>query len=733
MVAHLAHAADADPYGISRDDDSSASYAAAFDRETAGLFREVVSKGDPQFAMDAYGRLIGAYVTIEDALFDANSHHANRLPSWYAGQLRAAGLDALKSPESLAFFEAELSSGDFDRVVHAYYVLSRSRLPLLAAEAPTLLWMKMIAVAKADSADRFWISLALAEARMLPVTSYERRRTKMATRVESVRERIGKNADFLGARIPRILGLSEGDARVAHLRIRYAEQAAEQRVREHRLAARGADAAYQGIRDELERMETGAFESRRFLEVMQQDLPFLLTRFGPPPDPEVILETLRVLCRGLGQNRMVLWNAADGVAKLYVPIIEDQAIASPPAARPDAAAVLAMGDGAVPHLLATLRDVDDPEGILDLFERDTIVTVVAERPPIDPDALRRAVRHGYYAVGYPPGLRPAFLRATGALGPEPSAQAEQSRRALETLAAAFSGAKDAPGFAAAFEDFRRASAKGRLPARDVDPEFLARFALAAIRILEAEREIEARASERTATARAARAAASAAIEDAEARVAAANTAIREANAEAVAQEARQEAAMVARNDAVARLNASVERANRAARTLDEASHHAVRAEARQLEADLSAVIEEQEAAFHAAGRAIRAAEERASSEAARARREQARAPEEFARENEALEAERLAQTDGQKSRARASEVRGRLIAGLGFVGIESDTAAVGDPARPPSVRIASLALLAERDGGPAGLEAAIQRETESDDSAVRRLATLVLVLDRDGR
>ena len=113
-----------------------------------------------------------AYVKIEDALFDAYSPHANKLPAWYGQQLRQMGLDELETASSSAFLEAELASEDFDRVVHAYYILSHSRLPLMIVGTRAALWRQMVSRAKSDPENRYWISLALAEAKMLPASSY---------------------------------------------------------------------------------------------------------------------------------------------------------------------------------------------------------------------------------------------------------------------------------------------------------------------------------------------------------------------------------------------------------------------------------------------------------------------------------------------------------------------------------------------------------------------------------
>jgi len=716
-----AGAADA-PYGIA----SEADYAAAFDRESQGVFSRALAAADPGTAIASYRAIVRAFSKIEDALYEAHSPHANHMPAWYAQRLAEMGFGQL---QDASFLIGELSSGDFDRVVHGYWLAGLGHLPLLAGDLPdplspqpTPLWQKMVAVARGDAEDRYWISLAIAEARMLSHSQWDTQRTKMASSYESVRERIGRNADFLGPRIVRVLGVADLDPRIAHPRIGYAAEAARRRVREHEIARLGPDAAYRKIRDELANMETGGFESKRFVALMREDLPFLHTRFGAPPDARSLLETLRVLCRGPGQNRMSLWSAADAVAKLYEPAIAARTAAEQPAPLPGAREIVAMGDGASGWLTRTLEDEDRPEGILHVFAEDAIPQVVAEHPPADAVAFRQTIRDAYYAVGYPPALRDAYLRALESLGPEESAHAAASRQALAALRESFARAGDAAAFGAAFDDFRRASGAGRVPARDVDPGFLEAFATSAIRVLEAEQRATREAERRAEAARAAGVAAAAAIEQAEAAVAEANRAIRDANERAPELETSQQQAMEARNAAVEELNRAVERANAAGRGPDA---EAARAEARRLERELGARIERHEGEFHAAGRALEEMEERAAGEIARARREQARAEAEARREDEALEQERRARTDAEKSRARFDEVLHRLIAGLGFAGVEGDPAAVGDTGADPNVRLAGLARMLASDAGEAARDAAL-REEQSGDARLGKLAALVL-------
>jgi hypothetical protein len=662
-------------------------------------------------------------VKIEDVLFEARSRHANTFPAWYADHFRVLGLADLHSDAAREFFEGELESGVFDRVVHAYYILSRSRFPLLVGDSPTPLWSKMLAVAQLDPENRYWISLALAESKMLPAHLYTRRRTSMASETESLQERIALNAEALDARIYRVLGVTEGDVNVSHLPIVYAQRAAWRRVREQELESLGGSAAYQAITGELERMETGEFESGRFLEIMEEDLPFLLARFGSPPDPAAILETLRVLCRGPGQNRMRLWDAADSVAAHYEPLIAGGQVEAEPPPRPDAAAVIAMGEGAAGYLAAILADAADPAAIQQVFEADLIPAVVAEHPPRDPAALRAAVRHAYYTLGYPPALRDAYLRAIESLGPEESEQAAVSNATVDALRGAFSQAEDPDAFSRAFEAFRRASSEGRVPRRDADPAFVAAFAGAAIRLLESEQRAIASAEQGAAEASAARAAAAAAIEEAEAAVDDASRVIREASEWIASEEARQQAALLARNEAVIALNESVERANAAPPGPEGES---ARLDAQRLEAELGAAITRYEQELETAESVLREAEALAESELERARREEARAVSEAERENAALEAEREAETEVEKRRARFADVLARLIVGLGFVGIEGDPASVGDPAADPNVRLAGLALLLDAEPDETPPADALERETQGGDEALKKLAALVL-------
>jgi hypothetical protein len=93
-------------------------------------------------------------------------------------------------------------------------------------------------------------------------------------------------------------------------------------------------------------------------------------------------------------------------------------------------------------------------------------------------------------------------------------------------------------------------------------------------------------------------------------------------------------------------------------------------------------------------------------------------------ENEAVEAERAAETETHRNRSRFAEVLGRLIAGLGFMGIHGDPAAIGDAGRDVSVRLASVAVLLETaDAIPASIAPAIEREHDGG-SSLSKLATL---------
>jgi len=725
LASIIAQTAAAQAVGI----ESEADYAAALDRASGGAFSTGLEKREAAAALDAYPKLVAAYTSIEDALFDAYSPQANHFPAWYAERLVEMGLGELSDDTTGAFFETELSSGDFDRVVHAYYLLSRSHISLLAGQGPTPVWTRMIAVAKGDPENRYWISLALAESRMLPSDLYDRLHTKMVNRTESVRERIGRNAAFLGPRIARVLGLGDGDLRVSHVRVRYAQEAAKARVRNHQLRSLGATAAYQSVRDELEAMDKGAFVSRRFLALMKNDLHLLLETFGLPEDPESLLETLRVLCRGMGSNRMVLWTAADSVIAAYEPLMA--AVAPPPPdPLPDATTILSQGTGAVHALETILGSVEHPDHILHLFQADVIPSVVAKQPPEDPVSLRRAIRDAYYKLGYPPAYRPAYQRALDSLGPEELAHDEASREKLAALAEIFAEVQTADAFGDAFDGYRQASAEGRLPSRDSDGSFAAAFGGAAVRVLETEVSKVRAASRRAEVAREAQQQASAKIEQAEAVVVDANRLIRLANQAVTREEERQRAALDTRNDIVSQLNVAVERAN-AARRAGTAEHAAARAEARRVEHELNDLLAASEKQYREASDAAEAAEQSAVDEVNRARREQARAKAEASRENESVEAERAAETEAQRSRSRFAEVLGRLIAGLGFVGIHGDPNAIGDLDQDANVRLASLALLLEsKDAISKSIADAVERESRGA-SSLSKLATLASAQARE--
>lgn len=713
---------------------SEADYATAFDRETDGLFGALVEAGDLARTLEGYPAIVAAYVRLEDALFEAKSHHAISMPPWYSGQLLAMGLDEIPVESGAeAFFVAELQSGEFDRVVHAYYLVSRSRLPLIKGETPTLLWRTAVQVAREDAEDRYWISLTIAESRRLPDRLYDRLHTKMATRTESVRERIGRNADWLGPRISRVLGADTDDLRLSHVRIRYAQVAALRRVREHELLAMGGVGAYRSMRDELGEMESGEFQSKRFLAVMRVELPLLFEHFGLPEDPKRMLETVRFLCRGRGSNRMSLWDAADDLAKLYEPAMAAKVEATKPVPLPDAAAVVDMGDDAWGYVAKTLADTGSADTTEHLFETDAIPTLAAEREPEDPDAIRRAIRNAYHALGFPTELRDAYQRALDALGPEESTHAAASRETLDALRQRFEGTEDAASFEAAFDAFRGASTDGRIPSRDVDPGFVSSFAAAAVPLLETEASRGDTARENAVAARRAHDEAAAEIETAEAEIVDANRQIREANLAIETEEERQHAAMAARNSAVEQLNEAVARAETARR--GSGDFEDARAEAKALESELNELIRNKEAEFHAAGAALEAAEERAVVQLKRARRDGARATAGATRENEAFEDERRAEKELQQSEARFADLLSRFIAGLGFVGIHGDVGALGEPEQDEAIRLAAMALLLEAsEPADASQLQALGRERDGSNPGLRSLAALTLrALERSRR
>lgn len=723
MIAQVAAAA-----GIASDAD----YAAALDRETAGGFSRLLAEGETAASLAEYPNLVAAYTSLENALYDSHSPHANEFPAWYADRLADLDLDGLERDREREFFEAELASGDFDRTVHAYYILGQSRFALVEANVATPLWTRMIEVARGDPENRYWISLRLAESKLLPATGYERLHTKMASPTESVHQRLGLNADTLGPRISRILGLADADHRSSHPRIRYAQEAASTRVRKHELESLGADRAYQSIRDELEAMEKGEFQSRRFLALMKHDLPVLLDVFGLPQDPDSLLDSLELLCRGPGSNRMVLWQAAEGVRGAYAPGMAAVAEPSGPESMPDAETFLSHGPAAAQALAVQLADPEQREKTLHLFQADVIPSVVERRPPSDPAALRRAIRDAYYRLGYPPDQRAAYQRALDSLGPEELAQDQAGREKLAALAKLFDQARTADGFGRAFDDYRQARNEGRVPARDPSGAFVASFAATAVRILEAEASQARGAQRRAKAAREAKTLAATEIEAAEAAVVEANRLIREANQAVSQAEERQQLALIERNEVIRQLNAVVERANAAlrARSADQA---AARAEARSAERALKDQIESTERAYREATDALEAADQAGVDALNRARREQARAQAETSRENESLEAERAAETEMQRSQDRFAEVLGRLIAGLGLMGIHGDLQAIGDTTRDESLRLASVALVLEAETPPSPeIASAIAHERDGS-STLAKLAALAAARMQEAR
>jgi hypothetical protein len=702
---------------------SESDYARAFDRLLDDRFSKLVDARDTAVSTRHYTDLVASFTAIEDALYAAYSPHANTLPRWYEQRLLEVGLGSADAD----FLTSELESGDFDRVVHAYYLASRSELPLVRGEVPTQLWRSLQRVARMDPEDRYWISLALTEASLLPFHVYDRLRTKMATKTESVQERIGKNADWLGARIPRVLGIDGADEKVSHPRIRYAREAARRRVRAYALASLGGPAAYTAVSQELTEMESGEFESRRFLAIMREDLPMLLERFGLPDDPKSVLETIRFLCRGRGSNRMTLWDAADDLGRTYEARIAAAPEPAKPPPPPSLQEIVAMGAaGAHGYLESALRDSGKPDEARRLFALGAIPGVVAKWPPADPKPMRRAIRDAYHALGYPNDLRVAYQRALDALGPEESAHAATSREKLTSLQRSFESVRGSAHFERAFADYREASADGQVPRRDVDPAFVRAFTTAAVRVLTAEAQGKAAARARLVAARNSRQELAQEIETAETAIVDANRRIREANEAVASFEEAQQEAIAARNEAVEALNEAVERAETVRRT-GSGDFEAARAAIRKLEAELDTTIEAREAEAHAAASAASEAEQRGIEELTRARREEARARSAATRENDAGEAEREASTALHRSEEKFAETLGRLIAGLGFVGVNGEPAWVGDPDRDEAQRLAGMALLLEDESvlAPAAA-AAVARERDGSAPALRTLAELTL-------
>ena len=186
--------------------ESDAAFVQALDAETNGHFSELRQARDSSRTLAHYDELVDAYVRVADALYDDYAHASSRFPGWWTDQLVHLGLGSLADDDSsqVDFFRAQLASEDFDRVVHAYYVLSLNRRALeKTGVGVQALRGELVRRARADAKHRFWISLWLAESRLLDDPL--RQRTELVTRVETVREYVGKNARELGPLIHRVL------------------------------------------------------------------------------------------------------------------------------------------------------------------------------------------------------------------------------------------------------------------------------------------------------------------------------------------------------------------------------------------------------------------------------------------------------------------------------------------------------------------------------------------------
>lgn len=702
---------------------SQADYAGAFDAATKGRFSQLIAAPDTATAIDSYDLLSAAYLEILDELYARSSPHANRLPAWYATKLLEIGLGALGDADGsgVGYFKRELSRGDFDRAVHAYYILSANDLALTEAGVPTALWRAMVNAARGDPRNRYWISLRLAEARLLSAGQFDRIRTKKVSRVESVREYVGKNANWLGARIHRVLGLSENlleDPQVAHLRIRYAKEAARDRVRKHELLLKGPAGAYEGILAELREFGIADLDSKRFVQIMQKDLVYILDAYGPPKNPGGLLRELEALCRGKGQNRSSLWAHADRLSELYAANLSATGLTAtgptatghrnvrPGPVLPTVDEILAQGTDAYAFTVRALQDFQNRPLVQHILDAGVIAALIERFPRDDVSDLRAAIRDAFHQLGYPQGLRAGYRDALAALGPAETTVGP-SPATLEGLAAEVAAIRSLRDFDRAFASLRAIGAHSALEGT-TSSGLATTFLESTLAVLGQEAEWRNASMSRSRRVRAERVAAAEKIATAETATVRANLQIRSANRDLSDAETRQTAAIRTRNEAVGRLNESVsqvdaarlawrratpggEPAAAARRRLDEreAAHEA-------LATELDELVHSMEKEAAAAQAAADAAEQRGRAALLEARRGQATARAAALQENSAFEREQSAETVLARSELRIASLLSRLVVGLDLLGLRADESDLGAPAAERAQRLLAAVLLMER-------------------------------------
>lgn len=741
-------------------------YGPTLDAETDGLLTRLLDARDTGLSIEHYDALRAAYSRIEDELVERRSEHANQLPGWFATQLQAIGLDQLGESDApaVAFFMRQLQHADLDAVLLAYDVLGRSGLPLVSGRRnePTRLWTALVETARKDPEQRFWISLALAEQRLFrDAATYAALGTREATRDESLRQAIGRSARVLGAQIYRVPGIDDAEGpHVAHFQIDEARRRADERVATQQLLGGGESAAYDAIVAELDRLETQVWLSDRFLEITSSDLPRLLEAFGPPDDPEALLDRLDRLYEARGEERLRLRIAIGELRRLYAPRIQRMVLADDddtPMIGADALRAM-PNDEAVHFVVEALEDPDETALISHLFALKVIPTLAGRTTDARQRAkLRSAVLAGYHRLGHPQRIRARYFDALDALPPTSSSEfrgLSLDDEGLTALVRAFEAAVDRDTFRQAMRSLQNEIALGKLPEDGrLDPRLTAAFFAATNRLLglldadwrRAVRDVEnARVEAKHAAAR---------ISAAEVQIAEFNHTIIEANDTTAEQEARHDAAVARRNDAVRELNEIVAAHEAAVRALEKAhgsgsidddrdarvarirrlqiEEAEARDRAKTAETRLSGVISESESKARRALAVIDDAQERARYALGQAKRAKAAVPDAIRDENGALEREQASVAEERAARRAIESLLARVLLALESMGVRADAAQLGRADGDRDARMAALlthAIDAAAGAPDSGSLDAVASERALGDAVTMPIARAILEL-----
>jgi hypothetical protein len=745
--------------------ESEADYPRVLDEVSQGTFGELTAARDLQRTLTGYKTLIAAYTEIVDTLFDAYSPHANTFPGWYRDQLKTLMLqrlgDVKKKPAR--FFRRELQQDDMDRVIHAFHILSLNRYNVIDFNMePTTLGKEFVKAARSDEQGRFWISLHLAERRLLSdELEWQSFRTKEAFEYESIHMHVGMNAKTLGPRIYRVIDLPTdvNDRRVSHFHIGAAKEAAVDRIRKHALFAAGREGSYAEITQELQGMRTGNYSTVRFLEILNKDLLYLYDAFGLPPNPRSMIRLLDRIYETKGQQRMMMRMSLNNVTGKYKMVMRARAekrkqeIAAKPLITVDA--ILRKGaTDAYAFLEKALTDEKKLRLVTHLIEEDAVPRVVERFPPDHPRDIEKALRRGYQLIGHPAALRGKYFDAMAlvvSFDSERFVKQPPPREAFTALIDGFNAVQNVRDFGRAFTSLQNAE-MSFVVRRDANPnpELVESFIGAAVTAIRQESGERGETQKDLDRARTKLAEIDGEIRAAEDDIHAANARIKLANQEAAQAEERANATIAERNQAVEEINQKVldvervqheNEVDRSTRRPDgsaisqrELKQHeqrelAARAELQKTEDRLLPYMEAKQEQTTREEAEADAAVERAARELLVAQSAERRGRASIVRENAAFEEESGALGGDQASLDRILDVLNKVIVGFDFMGITPDLVQLGDANAGLNVRLAGLAVLAE-SAFKSDLDndsmRSLEAEAQSQNPLTRDFATLAI-------